>query len=240
MGSNIFLICLCAVLYDTYLAFGTSALSCFRVPVDRSLATLLRSDDKVHSTDQLQQWKQTLSIGIALHHHALENFPIWSFKSSLKILSLIWKKLFPFCTPRTRHNAIKLMIQSKDAFIHLYVNDYTAHIQRVTTLHANSVCYRNGGLCWEDHTEVENKDLHSPPPYESIHSILLAQTWAWSSWKFKSHNTENAYLLTGQTHSLDALHICLKELNNALLLGISKHSILTNQEILSIPILKLT
>lgn len=73
---NILLVCLHKCYMIPYLAFGTSALSCFRVPVDGSLATLLRSDDKVHSTDQLQRSKQTLSIGIAFHHHAPENFPI--------------------------------------------------------------------------------------------------------------------------------------------------------------------
>lgn len=79
---TICLICVCCIMLD--LAFGTSALSCFCVSVDGSLATLLRWDDEVRSTDQLQTSKQILSIRIALQHHALDSFPILKFQKLFK------------------------------------------------------------------------------------------------------------------------------------------------------------
>lgn len=79
---TICLICVCCIMLD--LAFGTSALSCFCVSVDGSLATLLRWDDEVRSTDQLQTSKQILSIRIALQHHALDSFHILKFQKLFK------------------------------------------------------------------------------------------------------------------------------------------------------------
>lgn len=210
MGSNIFVICLCTLLYDTFLAFGTSALSCFPVVCGQKSCHIIKVRWQSSLNRSITTMKTNTLYRDRITPPCTWELPDLKFQKLFKNIKLDMEKLFPFCTPRTWHNDIKLMIQSKDAFIHLYVSDYTAHIQRVTTPHTNSVCYWNGGLCWEERPKIENKDLHSPPPYESIHLILLTQTWAWSSWKFKSHNTENEYLLTGQTHSTRCISYLFK------------------------------
>lgn len=117
---NIFPVPLCTVLYLLcYLAFSTNALSCFCISA-RKFCHTLKWDYRIYTTYQLQPSKQILSIGTVSQRHALQC-------SILKLLMiLIWKISSPFYMLRKLHllfvQNFKLVIQSKDTFIHLYVN----------------------------------------------------------------------------------------------------------------------
>lgn len=86
----------------------------------RKFCHTLKWDYRICTTYQLQPSKQILSIGTVSQRHARQC-------SILKLLMiLIWKISSPFYMLRKLHllfvQNFKLVIQSKDTFIHLYVN----------------------------------------------------------------------------------------------------------------------